>query len=41
MHPLIEKKKKEIYKICKSLNVKHLYAFGSIVKQYFTESDEK
>lgn len=40
MNKLLENKKEELQSICKLMNVKTLYAFGSVVSDRFNESSD-
>lgn len=40
MNPLIENHIKEIERLCKDLQVKQLYAFGSATSDHFTENSD-
>lgn len=37
MHQLIEKRKEELIAICRTLGIKRLYAFGSVVSDSFRD----
>ena len=40
MQQLLVKKKKELIAICQALNIKRLYAFGSVVSERFREDSD-
>jgi uncharacterized protein len=40
MQPIIEKRKEDLKNICKALNIKRLYAFGSVVTDRFNENSD-
>ena len=40
MQKILENKKSELKKICRSLDVKRLYAFGSVVSDKFREDSD-
>ncbi len=40
MQLIIEKRKEELKSICKSLRIKRLYAFGSVVSDKFTDKSD-
>ena len=40
MQPILTNKRKELKRICELLNVKRLYAFGSVVKGEFTNDSD-
>lgn len=40
MQPLLENRKKELIDICKALNIKRLYAFGSVVSENFRDDSD-
>ena len=40
MQQLLVKKKKELIAICKALNIKRLYAFGSVVSERFRDDSD-
>ncbi len=40
MQQLLEKHKKELIAICQALNIKRLYAFGSVVSDKFREDSD-
>lgn len=40
MQQLLEKRKKELIAICQALNIKRLYAFGSVVSESFRKDSD-
>ncbi len=40
MQQILEKRKKDIIAICKTLNIKRLYAFGSVVSENFRDDSD-
>lgn len=40
MQPILSNKKKELKRICQLLNIKKLYAFGSVIKGEFKEDSD-
>jgi predicted nucleotidyltransferase len=40
MQQILEKRKKDIIAICKALNIKRLYAFGSVVSENFRDDSD-
>lgn len=40
MQQILEKRKKDIIAICKVLNIKRLYAFGSVVSENFRDDSD-
>lgn len=40
MQQLIEKRKEELIAICQALNIKRLYAFGSVVSESFRDDSD-
>ena len=40
MQKILENKKSDLKKICRSLDVKRLYAFGSVVSDKFREDSD-
>jgi uncharacterized protein len=40
MQQLLEKRMKELIAICQALNIKRLYAFGSVVSESFQEDSD-
>lgn len=40
MQQLLAKKKKDLIAICQSLNIKRLYAFGSVVSEKFRDDSD-
>ncbi|NHB69744.1 nucleotidyltransferase domain-containing protein [Bacteroidales bacterium M08MB] len=40
MQQLIEKRKKDLIALCKALNIKRLYAFGSVVSDKFRDDSD-
>ena len=40
MQPIIEKRKEDLKRICQTLKIKRLYAFGSVVSDKFTDKSD-